>query len=218
MIQKEVSVTSVHVGASTSVGCVDTGANVVNNSQQPVKSIDTGNKRRRSPGRRLKSPKSKKDCRPDKDNQSPSAVDENDSDSEDFFSSEEHQSDDLFFSSDALVGFNLLQPEDVPLPDDDLTVTDSEKMAYPLTQVTPDVPFAQRGMDVINAPEVHSQLSEESRVAHAFFANFDVSIFDGAALQHRNSLWSLSLPCCGQQLWAVIVRSLVFLPFLPGLL
>ncbi|CAB4039343.1 Hypothetical predicted protein, partial [Paramuricea clavata] len=174
VIEEEVSATPINIGDTTSVGCVDAGAIVVPNSQQPVKSTAIGNKRRRSPGRKLKSPKSKKDCRP---GHSSSAVVESGSDSEAFFSSDEHQSDDLSFSSDVFVGFNLLQPEDVPLPEDDFT--DSEKTAYPLTQVTPDVPFAQRGMAVINEPEVDSQLSEESRVTNAFFANLDV--FDSAA-------------------------------------
>ena len=125
-------------------------------------------KRRRSPGK-SKSPKSKKDRRGDPASQSPSGHSSG-SDSEDFFSSDERQSEELSFSSDIINPVDSPRPEDVPLPDDDTTVTDTDQTDYPLTQATPVLP--KQGRDSIEAPEADSQLSEETRVTRDFFANF----------------------------------------------
>jgi RNA recognition motif-containing protein len=127
-----------------------------------------GSKRRRSPGK-SKSPKSKKDRRGDPASQSPSGHSSG-SDSEDFFSSDERQSEELSFSSDIINPVDSPSPEDVPLPDDDTTVTDTDQTDYPLTQATPVLP--KQGRDSTEAPEADSQLSEETRVTRDFFANF----------------------------------------------
>jgi hypothetical protein len=119
------------------------------------------------PGNR--NPKSKKDRRGDPASQSPSGHSSG-SDAEDFFSSDERQSEDFSFSSDIINPVDSPRPEDVPLPDDDTTVTDTDQTDYPLTQATPVLP--KQGRDSTEAPEADSQLSEETRVTREFFANF----------------------------------------------
>ena len=120
-----------------------------------------GGKRRRSPTRKSSSPRSKKDRRRDK---SPwGAGSESDSDLNESYGS---ASEDLSFDSDLALG---VEPENVPLPDDDKLELANENMDSPLTPITPNLPGVLPGRQILPVPE-DSQASEETRVITRFFA------------------------------------------------
>lgn len=122
-----------------------------------------GGKRRRSPTRKSSSPRSKKDRRHDK---SPcGACSESDSDLEESYGS---ASEDLSVDSDLSLS---IEPENVPLPDDDILELANENMDSPLTPITPNLPGVLPGRQILPVPE-DSQASDETRVITRFFAEY----------------------------------------------